>query len=114
MVTKMKAKLIKELFRVSGEIRKTDAPGNADADIPAMVMCDLAAVMLAQRQGAMPPINRSVLIDILCGSFSYALERFTYDDLPPEEMLMVRDAIAALDVLSPTRPKVPKHLMQAA
>lgn len=114
MVTTMKVKLIKELFRASGEIRDTDAPGNPDAHIPAMVLCDLAALMLAQWQGAMPPIKRNVMIDLLCGSFSYALERFTFDDLPPDQMLLVRDAIAALDMLSPTRPKVTEADMKAA
>jgi hypothetical protein len=99
----MKAKkLFKDLVEAAHEIHHTEPPGNPDADFPAQVMCSLAAMMLAQREGGAPPLDCAELIDTICGSISFVLERFTEGN--PENLLLIRDAIAALDLLSPSRP----------
>ncbi|MBL8561284.1 MAG: hypothetical protein JNN06_03295 [Gemmobacter sp.] len=108
----MKNKLVRDLRRASAEIRDTDVPGNVDADIPAMVLTDLAALALEQWRGDDKPMDRSRFIATLCGNFSFMLERFTLDDLPQGEMLLVRDAVAALDALAPDRSRVPHEVMQ--
>ncbi len=103
----MKAdKLIQALFDANREIKTTNAPGNPDADFPAYLLTILTALVLEQREGVRPAIKRDAMIEIIAGACAGVLERFTFDDLPPDQMLLVRDAVAALNPLAPSRPPV--------
>jgi hypothetical protein len=99
-------KQINALFDANREIEKTNPPGNPDADWPAYLLTILTALVLEQREGVRPPIQRAAMIEIIAGACAGMLERFTFDNLPPDQILLVRDAMVSLDALAPSRPRV--------
>lgn len=58
------------------EIQEADCPGNINADIPAMVLTDLAAMALDQWEGHSPAMGRAELLATMCGALAYMLDWF--------------------------------------
>ena len=81
------------------EIQEADCPGNINADIPAMVLTDLAAMALDQWEGHSPPLSRAELLATMCGALAYMLDWFK-SGADEEERKRLRAATDALDALT--------------
>lgn len=81
------------------EIREADCPGNINADIPAMVLTDLAATVLDQWEGHSPPLSRAELLATMCGALGYMLDWFK-SGADEAERKRLRAATDALDALT--------------
>jgi hypothetical protein len=90
------------------EIQEAECPGNINADVPAMVLTDLAALALDQWEGHAPPLSRADLLAKMCGALAYMLDWFE-DGADEGERERLRAATDALDALSTEelRPRVP-------
>lgn len=91
--------LVDALRFASAEIRSADCYGNIDADIPAMVLTDLAALTVEQWEGGVPAMNRADLLATICGAFGYLLDYFT-SDAGDAELARLCAATKALDALT--------------
>ncbi len=97
----MKDNLIGDLLDAHCEIERVDPPGNPRADHPAYVLTFLTAMMLRQRQGAENPMDRDELTTFIAGSCRSILKGMMVDGLPPDQMMIVGDAVAALEPFAP-------------
>jgi len=97
----MKTNLIGDLLDAHTEIERVDPPGNHYADHPAYVLTLLTAVVLRERQGAENPMDRDKLIKFIAGSCRSILKGMMVDGLPPDQMMIVGDAVAALEPFAP-------------
>ncbi len=91
--------LAADLRLASAEIRAADCPGNINADIPAMVLTDLAALTLDQWEGETPAMSRTELLATMCGALGYMLDWFKCD-ADEGERKRLRAATDALDALT--------------
>ena len=80
------------------EIREADCPGNINADIPAMVLTDLAAMALDQWEGHSPPLSRAEILATMCGALAYMLDWFKggADEVERNRLTAATDALDAL------------------
>lgn len=81
------------------EIQEAECPGNINADIPAMVLTDLAALTLDQWEGHSPPLSRAELLATMCGALAYMLDWFK-SGADEGERKRLRAATDALDALT--------------
>ena len=90
------------------EIQEAECPGNINADIPAMVLTDLAALTLDQWEGHSPPLSRAELLASICGALAYMLDWFK-SGADEGERKRLRTATDALDALTSEdlRPRAP-------
>lgn len=93
------AKLAADLRLAWREIQEADCPGNINADIPAMVLTDLAALTLDQWEGHSPPLSRAALLATICGGLAYMLDWFQ-GSAEQGERKQLRAATRALDALT--------------
>nr|WP_319251772.1 hypothetical protein [uncultured Celeribacter sp.] len=98
----------------SAEIQGADCHGNIDADIPSMVLTDLAALTVEQWDGEMPAMSRTDLLATICGALGYMLDYFT-SDADDDELARICAATKALDALTreelrPRFGKIPEGL----
>ncbi len=91
--------LAADLRLASVEIQKADCPGNINADIPAMVLTDLAALAVEQWEGETPALSRAELLATICGGLGYMLDWFE-SDADDAELKRLRAATDALDALT--------------
>lgn len=98
-----------ELVAASEEIRGLDCPGNINADVPAMVLTDLAAMAVRQWTGEYRHVERTELLCIMCGSLAYMFDWFT-SDADDAELKRLCALTRALDALTEEhlRPRVGK------
>lgn len=105
------------LVAASEEIRGLDCPGNINADIPAMVLTDLAAMAVRQWTGEFRHMERSELLSIMCWSLAYMFDWFTSDadDAELERLSALTRALDALtdEDLRPRVGKVPRMRPEA-
>ncbi len=103
--------LAADLRLASADIQEADCPGNINADIPAMVLTDLAALALDQWEGEEPAMARSTLLATMCGALGYMFDWFTSDadDAELARLCALTDALDALtrEDLRPRFGKVP-------
>ena len=101
--------LAADLRLASAEIRAADCPGNINADIPAMVLTDLAALTVEQWEGETPAMSRTELLATMCGALGYMLDWFK-DDADDVELARLCALTSALDALTQEhlRPRVGK------
>ena len=66
--------LVDALLLASAEVQRADCDGNINADIPAMVLTDLAALTLEQWDGEEPEMGREKLLATMCGALGYIEE----------------------------------------
>lgn len=105
------AELAADLRIAWREIQEADCPGNINADIPAMVLTDLAALTLEQWEGHSPPLSRAELLATMCGTLAYMLDWFkgSAKEGERERLRAATDALEALaqEDLRPRFGKVP-------
>ena len=91
------------------EIREAYCPGNINADIPAMVLTDLAALALDQWEGHSPAMSRAELLATMCGALAYMLDWFKggASDEERNRLCAATDALNAL-TKGELRPRVGK------
>lgn len=103
--------LVDDLRLATAEVRAADCPGNINADIPAMVLTDLAALTLEQWEGNEPEMDRKRLLATMCGALGYMFDWFTSDadDAELARLCALTDALDALtqENLRPRVGKVP-------
>jgi len=92
------AALVADLRLAWQEIQEADCPGNINADIPAMVLTDLAALALDQWEGESPLMSRTALLATMCGALAYMLDWFKgrADDDERTRLCAATDALNAL------------------
>lgn len=90
------------------DIQEADCPGNINADIPAMVLTDLAATALDQWWGDAPPLSRAELLATMCGALAYMLDWFKggADEGERKRLRAATDALNAL-TKEELRPRAP-------
>ncbi|WP_417206745.1 hypothetical protein [Antarctobacter sp.] len=88
-----------ELVAASEEIRGLDCPGNIYADIPAMVLTDLAAMTVRQWTGEYRHMERSELLTVMCGALAYMFDWFK-GEANDVELSRLRDLTRALDAMT--------------
>ncbi len=91
--------LVHDLRVAFEEIRGADCPGHIAADIPAMVLADLAALNLEQWAGDAPEVPAKELVATIAGSLAYMLGYFT-GEADGEWLRRLLAAVAALDALT--------------
>lgn len=103
------AALVDDLRVASVEVQRADCDGNINADIPAMVLTDLAALALEQWDGEKPEIGRKELLARMCGALGYMFDWFT-SDADDAELKRLCALTRALDALTEEnlRPRVGK------
>lgn len=101
--------LVDDLRLASAEVRAADCDGNINADIPAMVLTDLAALTLEQWEGDVPNMDRKSLLAAMCGALGYMFDWFK-DNANDAELERLRALTRALDALTEEdlRPRVGK------
>lgn len=101
--------LVDDLRRASAEVQRADCEGNINADIPAMVLTDLAALTLEQWEGDAPEMDRGRLLATICGALDYMFDWFK-DDADVAELARLCALTRALDALTKEdlRPRVGK------
>lgn len=103
--------LAADLRLASAEVRAADCPGSINADIPAMVLTDLAALTLEQWEGESPAMSRTELLATMCGALGYMFDWFKSDadDAELARLCALTDALDALtqENLRPRVGKVP-------
>ena len=102
--------LAADLRLAMDELRETDCPGNVNADVPAMVLTDLAALTLDQWEVGGEELSRDELLAKMCGALAYMFDWFKLnaDDL---ELERLRELTRALDAMSSEdhRPRLGKR-----
>lgn len=91
--------LVAELRLASAGIQEADCDGNINADIPAMVLTDLAALTVEQWEGQTPEMSRTELLATMCGKLAYMLGWFK-GGADGEELARLNAATDALDALT--------------
>ena len=91
--------LANELDATSGEIQEFDCPGNINADIPAMVLTDLASFTLSEWVNDATPKSRDEVLAKLCGSLAYMFDWFK-SEASEQELAPLRALTDALDTLT--------------
>lgn len=91
--------LADQLASASSEVRRMDCPGNINADIPAMVLTDLASHALAQWGTEDAPEERAELLARLCGPLAYMFDWFKAE-ADGEELSRLKALTDALDALT--------------
>ncbi|MEO0487551.1 MAG: hypothetical protein AAF092_16730 [Pseudomonadota bacterium] len=76
-------------------IQETDPPGSLDADVPAMVLADLAKLAIDQREGFSPEIDAQTLLTEVARSLAYMLNRMAWD-ASEADGLRISAAVTAL------------------
>lgn len=101
--------LVDDLRLASTEVRAADCDGNINADIPAMVLTDLAALTLEQWEGDAPNMDRKKLLATMCGALGYMFDWFKNNADDPE-LTRLCALTRALDELTKEdlRPRVGK------
>ena len=101
--------LVDDLRVASVEVQRADCDGNINADIPAMVLTDLAALTLEQWDGDAPKMDRKKLLATMCGALGYMFDWFT-SDADDAELKRLCALTRALDALTEEhlRPRVGK------
>lgn len=101
--------LVDDLRVASVEVQRADCEGNINADIPAMVLTDLAALTLEQWDGDAPKMHRKKLLATMCGALGYMFDWFT-SDADDAELKRLCALTRALDALTEEdlRPRVGK------